>query len=133
MSDDLMFLLDDMIRWLKGSQEGSEVIGSPILNVIPFPLLICDKDLSILNINTAFRRHFKVDQDPPEKTVLQILGMDVKVIEERDGWPIKERQVSDLGSLMEGDNPKILEGNFPKIGHQTFNLYTRKIHPYVLL
>lgn len=129
-----MFILDDIARWLKGPQEGSGALEYPVLEALPLPLLVCDKGLSILRTNPAFTRLFKVDKDHLKgKTALQILGTDIKRIEERDGWPIKERQVSNLGDLVEGDNPKILKGNSPKIGPRVFLLHTRKVPPITLL
>ena len=90
-----MFLLDDIVRWLKGREESSEVFGSSVLEALPLPLLVCDKGLSILRANPAFTRHFKVDKDHLKgKTALQILGTDIRVIEEREGWVIKEKKIS---------------------------------------
>lgn len=126
-----MLFVDDILHWLKGSRETESVVGE---RFFPLPLLVCDKGLSILRANPAFARHFKLDERHLKgKPVLQILGEDIKVIEEKEGRLIQERQVSKFGGLLEGSNPKTLRGNFLKIGQRVFRLYTRKALPVVSL
>lgn len=129
-----MTFIDNILHRLQGSQETKEMMRERIFDALPLPLLVCNKGFSILRANPAFTRHFKVGEDHLlGKTALQILGTDIKVIDKKYWWPVKERQVSKPGDLVQGANPKILKGNFPQIGQRVFHLYTRTALPFILL
>lgn len=100
-----------------------------IASALTFPLVLCDKKLSILLVNPAFTRLFKIDADQLKgKTLLQVLGSNVK-IGEKGG---RERQLSSLLEVVGWRNPKILTGIFPKLGQRVFHFYTRTLPPNLL-
>lgn len=128
-----MFILDDIVRWLQGRDASKDLIESQNLQVLPLPVLVCDKSLSILKANATFTHHFRMDEDHLQgKTVFQVLGPAIKIIEggDADG---REKQALKPNDMMEGANPKILAGNFSRIGERVFHLYTRKAPSIVLL
>lgn len=125
-----MFLVDDIFKLFKGS--GPKVAagdylarqGAQIAASLQLPLLICDKKFSIIGANAAFTRLFRISKNQlQDKKLTQIIGTDVSLAKENG----QARKVLHLSSLLVGRNPKLLIGNFPKIGKRAFHLFTRTV------
>lgn len=133
-----MHIIDDIFQWFEKFQGRSSsaqgAVGEQVLSVFPLPVLFCDVEGAIVLANSMFSRYFKWNNDQFKgKDFLQVLGTDIKILE--SGGSNKEYPLSRLDKILEGRNPKILKGNFSKIGKRVFNLYTRRlrIHPSHIL
>lgn len=132
-----MLVIDDILRlFLSRGEEsfGTDYLmaqGGKIISSCPLPVLVCNKVFSIIAANPAFARLFKIPSEKlKEKTLFQILGNN-KVTLTVNG---KEyRQIASLLAVVGKQNPKILQGEFPKIGKRVLHIFTRVIPPHVLL
>jgi len=105
--------------------------GEKIISNLPLPLVVCDKVFLILSANPAFTRLFKVHAEELKgRNLFQILG-NHKITLLQNG---KEyQQITSLSMVIGHRNPKVLQGEFPKIGKRVFHLLTRKMASHVLI
>lgn len=130
-----MPIIDDIFQWFEKFQGRSPLpvaVGEQVLAAFPLPILLCDVEGSIVWANSTASRCFKWNNDQlKDKRIFQVFGEDIKILE--GGMSNKEYSLSSLDKILKGRNPKILTGNFPKIGKRVFNLYTQKSRPHILL
>lgn len=132
-----MTLIDDILNWFPDRGEepfGKDYLtlkGEKIISLCPLPILVCDKKFSIRAANPAFARFFKLPLNKLNgRTLFQILGNN-KISLTAEGKAYQ--QITSLSSVVERRNPKIFQGEFPKIGKRVFHVFTRRLAPHVLL
>lgn len=124
-----MSYLDDILSWLTGTEEETperdlKVLGGEALALLPLPLVVCNKKLSILATNQAFGRHFQVQgKGVRNRNLFDLLGEHIKIIDE-DG---RERPVTRSVEILNGKNPTILSGRFRGIGDRVFYAFHRVV------
>lgn len=132
-----MILIDDILKLFSGWREESfgtnylTAQGGTMISLCPLPLILCDKVFSIKAANSAFARFFKFPLNKlPGQTLFQLLGNN-KVTLTAEG---KEyQQITSLVTMVSKRNPKILQGEFPKIGKRIFHIFTRRLPSNILV
>lgn len=133
-----MILIDDILKLFLGREEeslGKDYLtakGGSLFSAWPLPFVVCDKDFSIIATNPAFSRFFKIPSGKLKaRTLFQLLGKTKVTLTAADG---KEyQQITSLSTIVGDRNPKILEGEFPKIGKKVLHIFTRIFPPNILV
>ena len=132
-----MILIDNILKLLLGREEeslGEDYLiakGEKIFSACSLPYVVCDKNFLIRAANPAFARFFKIPlKKLEEKTLFQILG-NSKITLTANGK--KYSQITSLLSVVKERNPKILQGEFPKIGQRVFHIFMRMLPPNILV
>ncbi|MBI2336696.1 MAG: PAS domain-containing protein [Deltaproteobacteria bacterium] len=124
-----MILLDDILKWFPSREKGW--VGETTFSACPLPYVVCNKNFLIVAANPAFARFFKIPLERLKgKTLFQTLGNN-KITLTADGK--KYSQITSLSSVVKQQNPKILQGEFPKLGTRVFHVFMRMLPPNVLV
>lgn len=132
-----MISIDDILRLFLGrgeeafSRDFLSAFGAKIFSSWPLPAVVCNKDFSIVAANPAFARFFRLPLDKLSgQSLFQILGKNTVTLTVAGK---KYQQITSLVTTVGDRNPKILEGEFAKIGKRVFHVFTRRFSPNVLV
>lgn len=132
-----MILIDDILKLFLGREGESfstdylTAQGGKMISSCPLPILVCDKVFTIIVANAAFARFFRIPLNKLKgKTLFQILGNNGVTLTAAG----KEyRQITSLATVVAARNPKILQGEFNKIGKKVLHIITRMLPPHILV